>query len=161
MVNDLFSGYQYFRESTIHYIGSCTIEFNRDFFECTNKSSESESNSFEEFKECFGNLVCEIHKKLKEVLSFPRCDHGCGCEDIANSLFFCAQEEIAALCDYLEVPKIEFLKVFVEPDGFIVDRVFEPSDLVADYNKLRSGTIDEDDFIESPSESPIEFTVEC
>jgi hypothetical protein len=161
LVNDLFSDYQYFRGSTAHKIGGFTVEFNRDFFEYTSKFSKSESNSFEEFKECFGNSVGEIQKKLEEVLSYPRFDHGDGFEDIANSLLYCAQEEIAALCDYLEIPKIEFLKVFVEPDGFIVDRVFEPSDLIADYHRLKSGTIDEDDFIESLSESPIEFTVEC
>lgn len=161
VVNDLFSDYQYFRGSTPHEIGGFTVEFNRDFLEYTSKFSKSESNSFEEFNECFGNSVGEIQKKLEEVLSYPRFDHGDGFEDIANSLLFCAQEEIAALCDYLEIPKIEFLKVFVEPDGFIVDRVFEPSDLIADYHRLKSGTIDEDDFIESLSESPIEFTVEC
>ena len=49
----------------------------------------------------------------------------------------------------------------MEPDGFIVDRVFEPSDVIADYHRLKSGTIDEDDFNESLSESPIEFTIEC
>jgi hypothetical protein len=161
VVNDLFSDYQYFRGSTPHKIGGFTVEFNRDFLEYTSKFSKSESNSFEEFKECFGNSVGEIQKKLEEVLSYPRFDHGDGFEDIANSLLFCAQEEIAALCDYLEIPEIEFLKVFVEPDGFIVDRVFEPSDLIADYHRLKSGTIDEDDFIESLSETPIEFTVEC
>lgn len=161
VVNNLFSDYQYFRGSTPHKIGGFAVEFNRDFLEYTSKFSKSESNSFEEFKECFGNSVGEIQKKLEEVLSYPRFDHGDGFEDIANSLLFCAQEEIAALCDYLEIPKIEFLKVFVEPDGFIVDRVFEPSDLIADYHRLKSGIIDEDDFIESLSESPIEFTVEC
>jgi len=161
VVNDLFSDYQCFRGSTPHKIGGFTVEFNRDFLEYTSKFSKSESNSFEEFKECFSNSVGEIQKKLEEVLSYPRFDHGDGFEDIANSLLCCAQEEIAALCDYLEIPKIEFLKVFVEPDGFIVDRVFEPSDLIADYHRLKSGTIDEDDFIESLSETPIEFTVEC
>jgi hypothetical protein len=161
VVNDLFSTFQYFRGSTPHKIGGFTMEFNKDFLEYTSKFSKSESNSFEEFKECFGNSVGEIQKKLEEVLSFPRFDHGDGFEDIANSLLFCAQEETAALCDYLEIPRIEFLKVFVEPDGFIVDRVFEPSDLIADYHRLKSGTIDEDNFIESLSESPIEFTVEC
>lgn len=161
MVNDLFSDYQYFRGSTPHKIGGFTVEFNRDFLEYTSKFSKSESNSFEEFKECFGSSVGEIQEKLEEVLSYPRFDHGDGFKDIINNLLFCAQQETAALCDYLEVPKIEFLKIFVESDGFIVDRVFEPSYLVADYNMLRSGTIDEDDFIESLSESPKEFTVEC
>ena len=161
VVNDLFSGYQYFRGSSLYDMGSFTVEFNRDFLEYTSKFSASESNSFEKFNECFGNSVGEIQKKLEEVLSFPRFDHGDGFEDITNSLLFCAKEEIAALCDYLKVPKIEFLKAFVEPDGFIVDRVFEPSDLVADYHRLKSGTIDEDDFTESLSESPIEFTIEC
>lgn len=161
VVKDLFSDYLYFRGSTLHEIGSFTVEFDRNFLEYTSKFSASESNSFEEFKECFGSSVGEIQEKLEEVLSYPRFDHGDGFEDIANSLLFCAQEEIAALCDYLEVPKIEFLKAFMEPDGFIVDRVFEPSDLIADYHRLKSGTIDQDDFIESLSESPIEFTVEC
>ena len=161
VVNDLFSGYQYFRGSTLHDMGSFTVEFNRDFLEHASKFSASESNSFEEFKECFGNSVGEIQKKLEEVLSAPRFDHGDGFEDIANSLLFCAQDEIAALCDYLEIPKIEFLKAFMEPDGFIFDRVFEPSELVANYHRLKSGAIDEDVFIKSISESPIEFTVEC
>lgn len=161
VVNDLFSDYQHFRGSTPHEIGGFSVEFNRDFLEYTIEFSESESNSFEEFKECFGSSVGEIQQKLEEVLSYPRFDHGDGFEDIANSLLFCAQDEIADLCDYLEIPKIEFLKVFVEPDGFIVDRVFEPSDLIADYYRLKSGTIDEDDFNESLSESPIEFTIEC
>jgi hypothetical protein len=161
VVSNLFTDYQCFRGSTLHEIGRFTVGSNSDFLEYTSKFSESESNSFEEFKECFGNSADEIQKKLDEALSFPRFDHGDGLEDIANSLLFCAQEEIADLCDYLDVPRIDLLKVFLEPDGFIIERVFEPAELIADYHRLKSGAIDEDDFIQSLSESPMEFTAEC
>jgi hypothetical protein len=161
VVNDLFSGHECFRGSTPHEIGRFTVEYNRDFLENTSKFGESQSNSFENFQECFGSSVGEIQKKLEEVLGRPRFDHGNGLDDIADSLLFCAQDEIDALCDYLKVPKIKFLKMFIEPNGFMVDRVFEPAELIADFRRLKSGVIDEDDFNESLSELPVEFTVEC
>jgi hypothetical protein len=123
VVNDLFSNYQCFPGLTHHKIGSFTVEFNRYFLKFTSKFGESESNSFEEFKEYFGSSVGEIQQKLEGILCFPRFDHGNGLKDIANSLLFCAQEEIGDLCNYIELPKIEFFKMFGESDGFTVDRV--------------------------------------
>ena len=161
VVEDLLSGYQYFRGSTLYELDSFTVEFNRDFFEYASKFSESESNSFEEFIECFGNSGGEIQKKLQEVLSFPQDEHR-GVDEVVGFVLWEVQEDIEALCDYLVVPKKDFLKVFMKTDGLEVDRVFiDSSDLIAYYHRLKSGSIDEDDFKEFISESPMEFTVEC
>jgi hypothetical protein len=49
----------------------------------------------------------------------------------------------------------------MQRDGFIIDRVFVPMDIVECFRSHRLGKMDEEEFEEAVSESSIEFEVQC
>lgn len=160
VISNSSSGNQIYRSPGRNVIGSFTVQCNSDFLECSSSLSDSDSAIFEEFRECFSGLFGEIEERIMNVLGFPRYDHGDGLEDLANSFFWSVEDETAALCDLLELPRIELLKILVDDDGFIVDRVYVPRDLIEDYRRFKSGAIHEDEFIEYLSAGEYEFCVE-
>ena len=160
LVVDSSTGHECYRGSTSHEIGEFQYIFNQEWLEDACKFADSPAGLFEEFKECFGDKAFEIEDQLIEILGFPRFDHSDGLEEIASGLLWCAQDHIRSLCRFLNISESDFYNIFVEPDGFVLDRVFEPTDTIDCYRTLKADLIDEEDFFDALSDSPIVFTVE-
>lgn len=162
VVNDSDTGRTCIRGSTTYPLGEFQLDLKEEWLDDVCKFDEQPSNTFEEFEECFIGQSEEIKVRIiDDILGHPRFDHDDGLQEIFNYQLSICKDEIDSICAYLKISEKDFYGVLIQPDGFIIDRVFAPMDVVECFRSHKSGKIDEEEFAVAISESYIEFEVQC
>lgn len=162
VVNDSETGRTCIRGSTTYSLGEFQLDLKEEWLDDACKFEELPSNTFEEFEECFISQSEEVKNKIiDDILEYPRFDHEDGLQEIIRSSLSICKDEIESICAYLEISEKDFYDALIQPDGFIIDRVFVPIDMVECFRSHKLGKIDEEEFAEAISELFIEFGVEC
>ena len=162
VVNDSDTGRTCIRGSTAYPLGKFQLDLKEEWLDDACKFDEQPSNTFEEFEECFIGQSEEIKNKIIDgILGYPRFDHDDGLQELINYQLSICKDEIDSICAYLEISEKDFCDVLIQRDGFIIDRVFVPMDIVECFRSHRLGKMDEEEFAEAISESSIEFEVQC
>jgi hypothetical protein len=162
IVNDSDTGRTCIRGSTSYSLGEFQLNLKENWLDNICKFDELPSNTFEEFEECFiGQSIEEIKNEIDSILYYPRFDHNDGLQEIIGSSLSICEDEIESICAYLKISEKDFYDALIQPDGFIIDRVLVPMDIVECFRSHKLGKIDEEEFAENISELFIEFCVEC
>lgn len=162
VVNDSETGRTCIRGSTTYSLGEFQLDLKEKWLDDACKFDELPSNTFEEFEECFIGQSEEIKNKIvDDILGYPRFDHDDGLQEIISSSLSICRDEVESICAYLEISEKDFYGAFIQPDGFVIDRVFAPTDIVECFRSYKLGKIDKEEFVEAITESPVEFGVEC
>ena len=103
----------------------------------------------------------EIESSINDILGHPRFDYHDGLAEIDSIHMWNSGNELEALCNFLGESKSYILGILFQFDGFVIDSVTEPTDVVDACKKLRSGDIDSEEFDQDISEIGLEFEVEC
>jgi hypothetical protein len=162
VVNDSDTGRTCIRGSTTYPLGEFQLDLKEEWLDDACKFDEQPSNTFEEFEEYFIGQSEEIKNKIIDgILAHPRFDHDDGLQELINYQLSISKDEIDSICAYLEVSEKEFYGALIQPDGFIIDRIFVPADIVESFRSHKLGKMDDEEFAEAISESSIEFEVQC
>lgn len=162
VVNYSNTGHTCIRGSTTYPLGEFQLDLKETWLDDACKFDEQPSNTFEEFEECFIGQSEEIKNKIiDDILGYPRFGHDDGLQEtIGNWLSIC-RDEIESICAYLEISEKDIYGAFIQPDGFVIDRVLAPTDIIECFRSYKLEKIDKEEFVVAIAESSIEFEVQC